>query len=78
MPCRFFATGNSELLHQPVVVSVVVGARNPEQVKQNAGAAELRLSEETITELNEATRKVKEILGANANMWQTESETRIK
>jgi aryl-alcohol dehydrogenase-like predicted oxidoreductase len=64
------------LLYQPGVTSVIAGARNPNQIKQTAQAADLELSPETIGELNEATEEVKRILGPNPDMWQSESRFR--
>ena len=64
------------LLHQPGVTSVIAGARNPNQIKQTAQAADLELPPETIGELTEATEEVKRILGPNPDMWQSESRFR--
>lgn len=60
------------LLEQPGVCSVIVGGRNAEQVNKNVKAAELKLDYAVIEELNEATRGLKEKLGANADLWQGE------
>ena len=64
------------LLHQPVVTSVLAGARNPQQMAEDAEAAELELSEDTVAELTEVTEKLKELLGTNADSWQSESRIR--
>ena len=64
------------LLAQRGVVSVLAGARNPRQLAENVGAAELRLSDAVINELSEATDEVKQILGPNPDMWATESRFR--
>lgn len=61
------------LLHQPGVASVVAGARNASQSRENARAAELKLDESTLRELAEATESIKQAIGANADLWQTES-----
>ena len=55
------------------VNSVLVGARNPEQIKKNVKALDLKLSDEVISTLSKVTEKVKEILGPNADMWQSDS-----
>jgi aryl-alcohol dehydrogenase-like predicted oxidoreductase len=60
------------LLEQPGVCSVIVGGRNAEQVNKNVKAAELKLEHDVMEALNEATRGLKEKLGANADMWQGE------
>jgi len=64
------------LLYQPGVVSVLAGARRPEQVRQNAAAGSLKLSEEVVKELSEATEHLKQRLGPNADMWQSDSRMR--
>ena len=64
------------LLHQPGVTAVIAGARNPDQIRQTAQAADLELSPETVGELTEATEPLKRILGPNPDMWQSESRFR--
>jgi myo-inositol catabolism protein IolS len=64
------------LLYQPGVTSVIAGARKPEQIRQTAQAVDLQLPSETISRLNEATEKVKHIIGHNPDMWQSESRIR--
>lgn len=66
------------LLHQPGVTSVLAGARNPQQMKQNAQAAELKLSTEIIEALNDITEVVKVKLGRNVDMWQNEANSRYR
>ena len=64
------------LLHQPGVDSVVTGMRRSEQARDSARAAELSLSADVLKQLDLATRPVKECLGPNLDMWQTESRFR--
>ena len=64
------------LLHQTGVDSVVTGMRRPEQARDSARAAELSLSADVLKQLDLATRPVKECLGPNLDMWQTESRFR--
>ena len=64
------------LLHQPGVTSVITGMRRPEQAQDSALAADLTLSADVLNQLDLATRQVKEILGPNLDMWQTESRFR--
>ena len=64
------------VLHQPGVAAAIVGARQPEQIQQMAAAADLRLEPDTLQKLNAATESVKQILGANPDMWMTESRFR--
>lgn len=64
------------LLHQPGVLAPVAGARTPAQIEQLARAVEIQLSAETLAALDRATQPVKAKLGANADMWRTESRIR--
>jgi len=64
------------LMQQPGVGSVLVGARNPEQVKQNARAMELVLAPDMIDRLKAATDGLKAAFGSNPDMWQGESRYR--
>ena len=64
------------LLHQPGVTSVLAGARTPEQIAENAQAASLRLPPEVVAALNAATEEVKQKMGANADVWQSDSRMR--
>jgi len=60
-------------LARPQIKSVIVGARSPEQIRQNATAADLSLQQATIERLNSATRELKNALGPNPDMWQSDS-----
>lgn len=64
------------LLAQDAVPSVLVGARNVEQVRANAACGDVRLDSDTILQMNEATEAVKKALGLNADMWLTASRMR--
>jgi myo-inositol catabolism protein IolS len=63
-------------LHKPAVASVLVGASRPEQVRRNAVAADLVLSEADVAELDGSTAVVKERLGASLDMWASPARTR--
>ncbi|GAB4189897.1 MAG: aldo/keto reductase [Phycisphaeraceae bacterium] len=63
-------------LHQPGVTSVLAGASRPDQVRENVRAAELTLSEDVLEKLDRATATVKEILGADPDVWAAESRIR--
>jgi aryl-alcohol dehydrogenase-like predicted oxidoreductase len=63
------------LLHQPEVTSVIAGARNPNQISQTVQAAGLKLFPPIIDKLTKATDEVKQILGPNPDMWQSEHRT---
>ncbi len=60
------------------VDTVIAGARSPEHVEINAGAAEIELPEEMKKELTEATSSLKEKLGSNPDLWQGKGESRIE
>lgn len=61
------------LLAQHGVGGVIVGGRNADQVSKNMEALQVNISQEMIRRLNEITDPLKEILGPNADLWQTES-----
>ncbi|MEO5732952.1 MAG: aldo/keto reductase [Rubrivivax sp.] len=46
----------SWLLHQPVVTSVIVGAKRPEQLAENLACVDLQLSADDLSALDEASR----------------------
>jgi aryl-alcohol dehydrogenase-like predicted oxidoreductase len=64
------------LLAQPGVTSVIAGMRTREQAERNARAADLELPPEIVAELTAATEGLKDALGGNADMWQSESRMR--
>ena len=64
------------LLHRLGVVSVIAGARRPDQIEQTAQAADLELAPEIVDRLAKATDKVKHAMGLNPDMWQSESRFR--
>lgn len=58
------------LLKQPAVASVIVGARTPEQVQDNARAADVRLQDADAIEITRIGQAVTEHLpDAKTNMW---------
>lgn len=64
------------LLAQPGVASAIVGCRNAAQAAANAKAGDIELSQSTLDDLSEATRPIKEKMGSNMDMWQTDSRIR--
>ncbi|MFW5991840.1 MAG: aldo/keto reductase [Halanaerobiaceae bacterium] len=58
------------------VTSVIVGARNSRQIKENAKAADIELSEDIVEELNQITSDLKHKFGKNPDMWNTGQESR--
>ncbi|WP_154854905.1 aldo/keto reductase [Cyclobacterium xiamenense] len=61
------------LLYQQGVAAAIVGGRNAAQVRKNAASAQVTLSPALLNALDEATRPLKEALGPNADLWQTDS-----
>jgi aryl-alcohol dehydrogenase-like predicted oxidoreductase len=61
------------LLAQQGVGGVIVGGRNADQVSKNMEALKVKLTPDIISRLNEITEPLKEILGPNADLWQTDS-----
>jgi aryl-alcohol dehydrogenase-like predicted oxidoreductase len=51
------------LLHQPAVTSVIIGARNTNQLKDNLGAVDVKLDETDLKELDEVSRLTPEYPG---------------
>jgi len=64
------------LLAQEGVASVIAGGRNADQVQRNVRAADLALPQAVLDRLSQATESVKQKLGPNADMWQSESRIR--
>ena len=64
------------LLRQEGVATVTVGARNPQQIRANATAASLELPGDVVEALTRVTEPLKEKLGANADLWQSDSRIR--
>ncbi len=64
------------LLSRPAVGSILVGARNAQQVEQNVRAASINVDPSILEELTELTTPLKHLLGANPDMWASESRYR--
>ena len=58
------------------VTSLLVGARNPDELARNLPALALDLDAATMAELERLTEPVKEALGRNLDMWFAESRMR--
>ena len=61
---------------QAGVTSLLVGARNPDEVTRNLPSVELTLPEDVMQRLARATEPLKEALGANLDMWLVPSRMR--
>ena len=64
------------VLKQRGVTSLLVGARNPDELARNLPALALDLDAATMAELERLTEPVKEALGRNVDMWFAESRMR--
>jgi myo-inositol catabolism protein IolS len=63
-------------LQQPGVIAALAGARQPQQIIENAKAAELELSDLVVERLNSVTESLKAAMGPNADPWRTKSRIR--
>jgi len=66
----------SWVIHQPGVTSVLVGASTPDHVTSNAKAASVKLNQEELKVLKEATDPVLKCLGKNPDLWALETRYR--
>jgi len=64
------------VLKQAGVASVIAGARTPAQIRELAGAADLRLASDILRQLNAISEPVKQILGPNPDLWASASRFR--
>jgi aryl-alcohol dehydrogenase-like predicted oxidoreductase len=64
------------LLDQRGVTSVLAGARQPEQIVQNAQASDLELPSDVLRDLAKATDALKRKLGTNLDQYQADSRFR--
>lgn len=64
------------VLQQNGVCAALVGARTPEQVRHNVRYIDSELGTEVLRELGDATVPLKMAMGANPDMWRTESRFR--
>ena len=64
------------LRHQEGIVSLLVGARNAEEVRRNLPSLELTLSEDILLRLAQVTEALKQALGESLDMWFVPSRMR--
>ena len=64
------------LLAQDGVTSVIAGGRNADQAQRNVRAADLLLSQDILDRLSQTTEPLKQKLGPNADLWESESRIR--
>ncbi len=63
---------------QAGVTALLTGARNPDELRENIRGASLRLDVGNVQALGTATLGVKEKLGANADLWSSSAQSRIR
>ena len=61
------------LLHQPVVTSVIIGAKRPDQLADNLGAVDVELSRADLDKLDAATALPREYPG-----WMIERQSGLR
>ena len=61
------------VLAQKGVATILAGSRSPEQAKENAAVANLRVDPQLVDRLTRASDALKEAMGPNPDMWQAES-----
>ncbi len=66
------------LLAQPGVASVIAGARNAEQVTENARAGNLELPAGIVDRLTEVSESLKQSLDEDPDMWQQGDDSRYR
>lgn len=64
------------LIAQPGVTSVIAGARRAEHARTTAGAAEVKLTPDILERLSQITEPLKQKLGSNPDMWQSQPRIR--
>ncbi len=63
-------------MHKPQTASVLVGARNTDQLKENLKAANLKLEADIMDKMDKCTNELFNLMKYNADMWRTESAIR--
>lgn len=63
---------------QPGVASVIIGARNAAQLRENLAAATLSLNADDLARIDAATAALKTALGPNADLWESAANSRIR
>jgi aryl-alcohol dehydrogenase-like predicted oxidoreductase len=66
------------VMSKPGLAAAISGARRPDQVSRNLGAASLALAPETIARLDAATDALKQVMGPNADYWNPIESTRTQ
>ena len=56
---------------------VIVGATKLTQIKGNANAGKIELTEDIVKEMDNATDALKKAMGANCDLWQGQDDSRI-
>ena len=65
-------------IQQPGVASVIAGARNAEQVRDNIDFLQNPLSDEVLRRTQRSNRTLKQMLGTNPDMWDAGANSRYR
>jgi myo-inositol catabolism protein IolS len=65
-------------IQQPGIISVIAGARNAEQLRENVRCLEHPLDQGIIDQMNSATEELKTALGPNPDMWDGGDNSRYR
>ncbi len=63
------------LLSKKAVTSVITGARNPQQIRDNASILETKPDPQVLDQLTVATESLKKIIGTNPDPWRSGSDS---
>ena len=66
------------VLAKPGIASVIAGARNADQLRQNVEFIERPLTQDLVAALDEATAEVKGALGTNPDLWDGGENSRYR
>ena len=66
----------SWIAQQDGITSVIAGARNADQLKENVAGLDTLLANDAVSQLNAATEKLKTALGPNPDMWDGGEDSR--
>lgn len=65
-------------MQQPGIVSLIAGARNADQVRDNVNFLSNPLPNGVLEQLSIATQELKEVLGPNPDMWDSSTNSRYR
>lgn len=66
------------IARQPGIVSIIAGARNEQQLRDNVACLEHSVDDATVSELIDLTGNLKSLLGSNPDMWDGGENSRYQ